>query len=83
MIDTVFYYSGCKLVRFSALPFNQSIFVSFSSFDLIHFNVWGLSFISIKKGSRYYISFIDNHTHYFWVYLIKHHSEFFEIYTIF
>jgi len=32
-------YSGCKLVKFSALPFNWSIFVSSSPFDLIHFDV--------------------------------------------
>jgi hypothetical protein len=32
-------YSGCKLAKFSALPFNRSIYVSSSLFDLIHSNV--------------------------------------------
>jgi len=32
-------YSGCKLANFSALPFNQSISVSSSPFDLIHSDV--------------------------------------------
>jgi hypothetical protein len=31
--------SGCKLAKFSALPFNRSIFVSSSPFDLIHSDV--------------------------------------------
>jgi hypothetical protein len=31
--------SGCKLAKFSALPFNQSIYVSSSPFDLIHSDV--------------------------------------------
>jgi len=79
----IFYCSGCNLAKFSALPFNQSISVSSSPFDLIHSNVWGPSPISIKGGSRYYVSFIDDHTRYCWVYLMKHRSEFFEIYAAF
>ena len=65
------YCSGCKLIKFPALPFNQSIFVSSSPFDLIHSNVWGPSPVATKGGSRYYISFIDDHTCYCWVYLMK------------
>ena len=75
--------SGCKLAKFSALFFNRSISVSSSPFDLIHSDVWGPSPVATKGGSRYYISFIDDHTHYYWVYLIKHRSEFFEIYAAF
>jgi len=54
--------SGCKLAKFSALPFNRSIYVSSSPFDLIHSDVWGPSPIATKGGSRYYVSFIDDHT---------------------
>jgi hypothetical protein len=50
---------------------------------LIHSDVWGPSPIAIKGGSRYYVSFIDNHTCYCWVYLMKQRSEFSEIYTAF
>jgi len=35
----IFYYSECKLAKFSALSFNRSISVSSSPFDLIHFDV--------------------------------------------
>jgi len=31
--------SGCKLAKFSVLPFNRSIYVSYSSFDLIHSDI--------------------------------------------
>jgi cytosine/uracil/thiamine/allantoin permease len=47
--------SGCKLVKFFALPFNQSIYVSSSSFNLIHSDVWRPSPIATKEGSQYYI----------------------------
>ena len=47
----IFYCSGCKLAKILALPFNQSIYVSSSPFDLIHSNVWGPSPIATKGGS--------------------------------
>ena len=73
--------SRCKLTKFSALPFNQSVSISSSPFDMIHYNVWGPSPIPTKGGSRYYV--IDDHTCYCWVYLVKHHFEFFKIYKAF
>jgi hypothetical protein len=63
--------SGCKLAKFFALPFNRNIFVSSSRSDLIHSDVWGPSSIATKSGSRYYVSFINDHTRYCWVYLMK------------
>ena len=56
--------SGCKLVKFSALQFNQNVSLSVVSFDLIHFVVWGPSPIPTKMGSKYYVSFIDDHAQY-------------------
>ena len=57
--------SGCKLAKFSALSFNRSISISSSPFDLIHYDVWGPSHIATKRQSRYYVSFIDDHNHYY------------------
>ena len=50
---------------------------------MIHSNVWRPSCVPTKGGSRYYVSFINDHTHYYWVYLMKHCYEFFEIYKAF
>ena len=74
--------SGFKLVKFLVLPFNRSIFVFSSLFDLIYYDVWGPSPVTTKGGSRYFF-FIDDHTRYCWVYLMKHRFEFFKIYTTF
>jgi hypothetical protein len=58
--------SGCKLVKFYALPFNRSIFVSFSPFDLIYSDVKEPFHAAIKRDSWYYgfFFFIDDHTCY-------------------
>ncbi|KAL5767968.1 hypothetical protein ACOSP7_014549 [Xanthoceras sorbifolium] len=75
--------SGCKLAKFFALPFNRSNSCSFAPFDLIHSDVWGPSPITTKGGSQYYVSFIDDCTRFCWVYLMKHHYDFFNIYSNF
>jgi len=40
--------SECKLAKFSSLPFNRSIYISSSPFDLIYPDVWGPSPVAIK-----------------------------------
>ena len=74
---------GCKLAKFSALPFNKSTSVSLAPFDLVHSDVWGPSPITTKGGSRYYVSFIDDCTRYCWVYLMKKRSDFLSIFNDF
>ena len=75
--------SGCKLAKFSALPFNKSVSYSVAPFDIIHSDVWGPAPVSTKGGSTYYVSFIDDYTRYTWVYLMKRRSDFFGIYNNF
>lgn len=74
---------GCKLAKFSAFPFNKSVYVSNTPFDLIPSDVWDPSLILTNGGSRYYVSFIDDYTRYYWVYIMKNHSKLFYIYRIF
>ena len=76
-IHDISYYSGFKMTKFSTFPFNQSVYVSSYPFDLIHSYVWGPSPIHKKRGSQYYVYFIDDHARYCWIYLMKHHYEFF------
>ena len=75
--------SGCKLAKFSALPFPKSITISHTPFDLIHSDVWGPAPVATKGGSRYYVSFIDDCTRFCWVYLMKQRSEFSSIFKQF
>lgn len=45
----IFNYSGCKLAKFSALPFNKSISSSLAPFDLVHSNVRNLLLYPLKE----------------------------------
>ena len=74
---------GCKIAKFSALPFSKIISNSYALFNLVHSDVWVRPQLLTKGESRYYVSFIDDYTRYGWVYLMKNHYEFFDIYCMF
>ena len=67
----------------TALPFNNSVSHALSSFDLIHYDVWGPSPISTPGGSRYFFIFVNDFSRYTWIYLFKNHCELYQIYRDF
>ena len=73
----------CQFGKQTALPFNKSVSHSLSSFDLIHFDVWGPSPISTSGGSRYFVIFVDDFSRYTWIYLFKNRFELYQIYRDF
>ena len=73
----------CQFGKQTALPFNNSVSHALSSFDLIHFDVWGSSPISTPGGSRYFVIFVDNFSRYTWISLFKNHYELYQIYRDF
>ena len=44
-------------------------------FHLIHSDIWGPSRIPTLSGKRWFITFIDDHTHLTWVYLLREKGE--------
>lgn len=48
---------------------------SSSPFNLIHSDVWGPSRVANLNGSRWFVTFVDDHSRLTWVYLMKNKSE--------
>ncbi|KAJ9554225.1 hypothetical protein OSB04_018270 [Centaurea solstitialis] len=73
----------CKLGKHHALPFDTNESKSFCPFDLIHSDVWGPAPHPSMGGARYFVIFIDDHTRFTWIYLMKHRSELPQLYITF
>jgi hypothetical protein len=54
-----------------------------SIFDLIHSDIWGPSPIYSIGGSRYFVVFVDDYSHYSWVFLMRSRDELLNIYRNF
>jgi hypothetical protein len=52
------------------MSFNKSESFSSAPFDLVHFDILGLSPILIEGGSRYFVLFVDDYSRYTWIYLL-------------
>jgi hypothetical protein len=46
-----------------------------SIFDLIHSDIWGPSPIYSIGGSRYFVVFVDDYSHYSWIFLMSTRDE--------
>ena len=47
----------------------------FQDFTLIHSDIWGPSQVQSITNKRWFITVNDNHTHVYWVYLLKENFE--------
>ena len=65
------------------MPSNTSELISTDIFDLIHSDVWGPSSVSSIGGSRYFVVFVDDYSHYSWIFNMKHRSELLQVYSNF
>jgi len=69
---------ACQLGKQVRHPFSaQTTHVSSKPLEMIHSDVWTMKIESIG-GSKYYVSFIDDHTRKVWVYFMKHKGEVFQ-----
>ena len=74
---------SCQLGKQPVFPFNSSESISTDIFDLIHSDVLRLSSIYSIGGFRYFVVFVDDYTHYSWIFNMKHHLELLQVYSNF
>ncbi|KAJ9561371.1 hypothetical protein OSB04_006531 [Centaurea solstitialis] len=65
----------CQLSKHTRVPYPLRPYVSSKPFSLIHSDIWGPSRIKNISGSKWFITFIDDHTRVCWVYLLTDKSE--------
>ena len=74
---------SCKFGKSKTLPFPLHASRASHCFDLIHSDVWGPSPVSSHEKFKYYMTFIDDHSRFTWVYFLRSKSEVFRTFTEF
>jgi histone deacetylase 1/2 len=70
---------SCQMAKSHQLPYSSSHEISKSPLDLIYSDVWGPAPESVGRN-KYYVSFIDDHSKYTWIYLLRHKSDVFRFF---
>ena len=69
----------CHLAKQRKLPFVSHNNITECCFDLIHSDVWGPYHVPSTEGYRYFLTLVDDHSRFTWIYLLKHKSDVLQI----
>ena len=70
-----FHCEICEMSKHTRNTYPVQSYKPSHPFSLIHSDVWGPSRVNTKTGSRWFVTFIDDHTRVTWVFLMKEKSE--------
>lgn len=73
--DTDFICHDCHLSKQKRLPFISHNNLSGSVFDLIHYHIWGPFHIISVEGYKYFLTIVDDHSRYTWIYPLHAKSD--------
>jgi hypothetical protein len=60
----------CPMAKQHKLSFPVSHSCNESSFDIIHCDIWGPFSVNSIIGSQFFLTIVDDHSRFTWVYLI-------------
>ena len=65
----------CPISKQKRLPFQSSVHVSNSCFDLVHVDIWGPYSTPLLNGSKYFFTIVDDFSRCTWTFLMPHKSD--------
>lgn len=65
----------CELAKHHRSVYPSLKYMPSKPFSLVHSDIWGPSRVKTASSSRWFITFIDDHTRVTWIYLLKEKSE--------
>ncbi|RVX08140.1 Retrovirus-related Pol polyprotein from transposon TNT 1-94 [Vitis vinifera] len=65
----------CQFAKHTRTVYLQIPYKPSTVFSLVHSDVWGPSRIKNISGTRWFVTFVDDHTRVTWVFLMKEKSE--------
>lgn len=75
--------SICHLSKQKRLPFISHNNVCDASFQLLHLDVWGPFTPVSVEGHKYFLTIVDDHSRFTWVYMLKNKSDVQHIFSFF
>lgn len=72
---SLFQCEMCQLAKHTRAPVHALKYKSSKPFALIHSDLWGPSRIKNLTGTRWFITFTDDHTRTCWIYLLRDKTE--------
>ncbi|KAJ9560758.1 LOW QUALITY PROTEIN: hypothetical protein OSB04_005918, partial [Centaurea solstitialis] len=73
---------ACQLGKHCRLPFSLSTTTTSRVFELIHSDLW-TSPVTSLSGFKYYVLFLDDFSHFLWVFPLRAKSEVFSVFKTF
>ncbi|XP_062081010.1 uncharacterized protein LOC133785811 [Humulus lupulus] len=65
----------CHLAKQKKLPFISQNNIAPVAFDLVHMDIWGPFHTISIEGFRFFLTIVDDHTRFTWVYMLKSKSD--------
>ena len=69
------FWDICPLSKQCRLAFTSHKHIESEPFTLIHWVIWGPYHTPTYHGQRYFLTLVDDHSHFTWTFLFSHKSE--------
>jgi transposase InsO family protein len=75
--------SVCKFGKSKTLSFSSHGSCAEKCFDIMHSNVWGISFVISHAQYKYFVTFVDDFRRYTWVHFLQSKPEVLSVFQTF